>query len=270
MAGRGKFIYFVFLLCVSGSNFMVIFMTANGINSASPFRSIKNETPQKPETIANKSDSSKKAIIGVGFVGLAALAATGIYIATKGKVKAKPPVATTSTNMTNSVSQGVKPKTNPSASTTPTILGKKLFANGTKVTKELIDGEPVIKVFDKEGNLIKSKTKEITRFTNLETGKKYVTIKGTVYDSTQNNPKREFEINRYYLKNGKKLFEVRIKESDMYKGYYEKVRDAGNGTTSKTLIDSHGIRFLIIKRSAGSPVSEIYKISGKGTACKKS
>ena len=137
-----------------------------------------NQASKKTE----KAGMSIGAKVAIG-TGLAALAAVGIYIATKGKGKA-------------SVS----------------ALGKeKVFKDGTKVTREIADGKTVMKVFDKEGKLIRTRTKEITRSTNPANGKKYVTIKKNDLDNAKTT---SLITNKYYSKDGKRLFETHLYGKD--------------------------------------------------------
>lgn len=161
-----------------------------------------NQASKKTE----KAGMSIGAKVAIG-TGLAALAAVGIYIATKGKGKA-------------SVS----------------ALGKeKVFKDGTKVTREIADGKTVMKVFDKEGKLIRTRTKEITRSTNPVNGKKYVTIK-------QNDGTKSAIINKYYSKDGKKLLETaRIYNND----------DIINSVKVRTVDDSTG-SFTLCKNNIRS------------------
>lgn len=151
----------------------------------------KNTQEVKINSENKKSNTGLKVALGTG---LAALAAVGTYIATKGKSKA------------------IKPN----------ILEKTL-SNGNRVVIEeanLLTNNGIIpartiKVYDKLGNIVKQKSKAITKDVNKATGKKYTTIYQGFYD--KGNFVGKNEINRYYSKGGALL--LKVNKSTDNKGY---------------------------------------------------
>lgn len=129
---------------------------------------------------SQRGTKTSKVAAGVGATILASIVLGGIYWLTKGKLG------------------------NPAPK-----LFEKVFNDGTKVTREITDGKTIFNVFDKEGNLLKTKTKEISRSVNPQNGNKYTTIKTKTTD-IKSNYTIEAETNKYYTKDGNKILQTEI------------------------------------------------------------
>ena len=162
-----------------------------------------NKEELKPNSKNKKQKTNTAIKVSVGF-GLAALAAVGMYIATRGKSKAINPDV-----MEKVLSNGNK------------VVVKKatlLTKNGCIPAREII-------VYDKLGNGIKSKSKAIAKQMNETTGKKYTTIYQGFYDKGKFVGKNE--VNRYYTKDGKLLLKVNASTNN--RGYKHVTKQAPVG-----------------------------------------
>lgn len=136
---------------------------------------------RKDDSEKSPSPQTSKVAVGLGATLLASVVLGGIYYLTKGK------------------------KGNPA----PKVDFEKVFNNGNKVTSEIIDGKTILNVYDKDGKLLKTKTKEIARSANPQNGNKYVTIKTRTH-TIKGDYVAEDEINKYYLKDGDKILETEV------------------------------------------------------------
>ncbi len=148
----------------------------------------------KESTAAEPAKSGLSTTTKVIAAGLASIVAAGIYILSKGKAKVANPVQ-------NNITE-------------------RLLSDGRKLTREIVKNEDgtqstILKLLDKDGNLIKQKEKQIIRSVNPSNGKKYITKKEHYsapgnFEANGNSANKDATITtqRYYDKSGKRLFET--------------------------------------------------------------
>lgn len=189
----------------------------------------------KQDTSAeNKPKLSRETKVLIG-AGLAAVAAVGIYIATRGKVK----------NITPEIKN----------------IQERTLKNGNKVTKEVVDTEKgkktIMTVLDKNGKVIVQKEKEIIRGVNKTNGNKYITKVEKYLSSDKENItqiNRGDEViqflgdgkiitNKYYNNAGEKLLETEHQNLSMFrnKPHNQKTRTIyKNGAATDVSVTNYG------------------------------